>query len=179
MDTRSVDGSLSRQATIADQDNFMETGLITDQYRLHNANGKRFLAVKKASWLFCLGGPLSNVRYAVFGLGSSSYPHFCAFAQYVDQSLSALGGECILPIHTGDELRGQDQSFKLWAHEVFKVACDVFCLGDDVNMLDAQAALSNGDSSWSKGRYRLRATATAVSLDLQTGTQKANHMYLV
>ncbi|GAV04593.1 hypothetical protein RvY_14857-1 [Ramazzottius varieornatus] len=148
MDTRSVEGSFSRQTTFADQDNFMDTG-----------------------------GPLSNVRYAVFGLGSSSYPHFCAFAHYVDQSLSALGGECILPIHTGDELRGQDQSFKLWAHEVFKVACDVFCLGDDVNMVDAQAALSNGDSSWSKGRYRLRANAAAVSEDLQTalsGTYNKN-----
>ncbi|OWA50884.1 Nitric oxide synthase, brain [Hypsibius exemplaris] len=133
---RNVGSSLDRQETV-NQDNFMESG-----------------------------GPLGNVRFAVFGLGSSSYPHFCAFAHHVDQSLRNLGGECILPIHTGDELNGQDQSFKKWATEVFRVACDDFCLGDDVNMADANAALSQGDSSWTRGRYRLRPVTGGVSDEL-------------
>ncbi|XP_055327334.1 nitric oxide synthase-like protein [Paramacrobiotus metropolitanus] len=115
-----------------------------------------------------LGGPLGNVRYAVFGLGSSSYPHFCAFAHYVDQALNKLGAECILPIHTGDELCGQDQSFKKWAPEVFRMACDVFCLGDDVNMADAKAAFFQGDSSWTRGRYRIRTVTGGVAEDMQT-----------
>lgn len=67
------------------------------------------------------GGPLSNVRYSVFGLGSRAYPNFCAFGHFVDNMLSSLGGERILKIGEGDELCGQEESFKNWAKDVFKV----------------------------------------------------------
>ncbi|XP_029769702.1 nitric oxide synthase, brain [Terrapene carolina triunguis] len=65
-------------------------------------------------------GPLANVRFSVFGLGSRAYPHFCAFARAVDTLLEELGGERILRMGEGDELCGQEESFRTWAKKVFK-----------------------------------------------------------
>lgn len=80
--------------------------------------------------------PLSNVRFGVFALGSTAYPHFCAFGRYVDQTLGELGAERILKCTCGDELCGQEKAFNNWSNEVFKIACDVFCLTDSVGSID-------------------------------------------
>lgn len=57
----------------------------------------------------------------MFGLGSSAYPNFCAFAHSCRDILHQLGGNEIHPIGEGDELRGQEDSFKKWAKSAFKV----------------------------------------------------------
>lgn len=62
-------------------------------------------------------------RFSVFGLGSRAYPHFCAFAHAVDTLFEELGGERILRMGEGDELCGQEESFRTWAKKVFKVSC--------------------------------------------------------
>ncbi|XP_063238129.1 nitric oxide synthase, salivary gland [Bacillus rossius redtenbacheri] len=85
-------------------------------------------------------GPLSNVRFAVFALGSSAYPNFCAFGKYVDNLLGELGGERLLKMVQGDEMLGQDQAFRKWAPEVFTTACETFCLDDDA-ILEATKSL--------------------------------------
>lgn len=69
-----------------------------------------------------LFGALSNVRFAVFALGSSAYPNFCNFGKYVDKLLCDLGGERIHEIAMGDEMCGQDQAFRKWASGVFNVS---------------------------------------------------------
>lgn len=61
-------------------------------------------------------------RFSVFGLGSRAYPHFCAFAHAVDTLFEELGGERILRMGEGDELCGQEESFRTWAKKVFKVS---------------------------------------------------------
>lgn len=61
-------------------------------------------------------------RFAVFGLGSTAYPHFCAFAHAVDTLLGEMGGERLLEIGEGDELAGQEDSFKKWAKSLYKVS---------------------------------------------------------
>lgn len=66
-------------------------------------------------------GPLSNVRFAVFALGSSAYPNFCAYGKYVDNILGELGGERLMKISYGDEMCGQEHAFRKWAPDVFKV----------------------------------------------------------
>lgn len=77
----------------------------------------------------CMGGltPVSvyvssSGRYAVFGLGSSMYPQFCAFAHDIDQKLSHLGASQLAPIGEGDELSGQEEAFRCWAVQTFKVS---------------------------------------------------------
>lgn len=64
---------------------------------------------------------VSLFRFSVFGLGSRAYPHFCAFAHAVDTLFEELGGERILRMGEGDELCGQEESFRTWAKKVFKV----------------------------------------------------------
>lgn len=61
-------------------------------------------------------------RYAVFGLGSSMYPQFCAFAHDIDQKLSHLGASQLTPTGEGDELSGQEEAFRSWAVQTFKVS---------------------------------------------------------
>lgn len=80
--------------------------------------------------------PLSNVRFSVFALGSTAYPHFCAFGRYVDQTLGELGAERILKCALGDELGGQEKAFNEWSNVVFKTACDVFCLTDTIGTIE-------------------------------------------
>lgn len=118
-------------------------------------------------------GPLSNVRFAVFALGSSAYPNFCCFGKCLDNLLTDLGGERILKMATGDELCGQEQSFRDWARQVFQVACDVFCVGDDVNMNDATATLKS-DTSWIPERVRLRLVNTP-EVDIARGVAKGTN----
>lgn len=64
---------------------------------------------------------MCNFRFSVFGLGSRAYPHFCAFANAVDTLLGEMKGERLLEIGEGDELCGQEESFRTWAKQVFKV----------------------------------------------------------
>nr|XP_057925584.1 nitric oxide synthase, brain isoform X2 [Doryrhamphus excisus] len=109
-------------------------------------------------------GPLANVRFSVFGLGSRAYPHFCAFAHAIDTLFEELGGERILRMGEGDELCGQEESFRTWAKKVFKAACDVFCVGDDVNIEKANNSLISNDRSWKRSKFRLTYHAEAPAL---------------
>uniref|UniRef100_A0A672IEB6 Nitric oxide synthase n=1 Tax=Salarias fasciatus TaxID=181472 RepID=A0A672IEB6_SALFA len=93
---------------------------------------------------------LSCLTFSVFGLGSRAYPHFCAFAHAVDTLLEELGGERILRMGEGDELCGQEESFRTWAKKVFKKAHD---------------SLISNDRSWKKSKFRLTYTAEAPAVN--------------
>lgn len=62
----------------------------------------------------------------MFGLGSKAYPNFCAFARSLDKIIRELGGEPVLRMGEGDELCGQEESFKVWAKDVFQVGTSEF-----------------------------------------------------
>ncbi|KAG7170858.1 Nitric oxide synthase, salivary gland-like, partial [Homarus americanus] len=116
-------------------------------------------------------GPLSNVRFAVFALGSSAYPNFCAFGKYVDNLLSELGGEQLMKLTCGDELAGQEQAFNKWAADVFNFGCETFCLDDDVAMKEATAALK-AEASATADKVKL-SSCTNVT-DIATGLSRAH-----
>ncbi|KAE8744679.1 hypothetical protein FOCC_FOCC008682 [Frankliniella occidentalis] len=86
-------------------------------------------------------------------MGSSAYPNFCAFGQYVDNLLGELGGERLLKMECGDEMCGQEQAFRKWAPEVFSVACETFCLDDDDSFLEATMAFKSESISPSSIRF--------------------------
>ncbi|KAG8307258.1 Nitric oxide synthase, brain [Homalodisca vitripennis] len=88
-------------------------------------------------------GRLGNVRFAVFALGSSAYPNYCAFGSYVDTLLEELGGERLLKMTTGDEMCGQQQAFIKWAPEVFRAACERFSLEDCGEFIDLAKSLQS------------------------------------
>ncbi|XP_026581966.1 nitric oxide synthase, endothelial-like, partial [Pseudonaja textilis] len=111
-------------------------------------------------------GALGTLRFSVFGLGSRAYPHFCAFAHAVDTRLEELGGERILPLGEGDELCGQEESFRTWASSVFKAACDTFCVESD----SVPTEVFSNRCSWKRNRHRVLAQPSAT-LDLLAGRE--------
>nr|XP_014095409.2 nitric oxide synthase [Bactrocera oleae]XP_036234036.1 nitric oxide synthase [Bactrocera oleae]XP_036234073.1 nitric oxide synthase [Bactrocera oleae]XP_036234191.1 nitric oxide synthase [Bactrocera oleae] len=81
--------------------------------------------------------PLKKLSFAVFALGSTTYPNFCAFGIYLDKILCELGGERLFEVTCGDEMCGQEQTFRKWAPEVFKSACQIFNLDYAEGLSDA------------------------------------------
>lgn len=112
-------------------------------------------------------GPLSNVRFAVFALGSSAYPNFCAYGKYLDSVLAELGGERLAKISYGDEMCGQEQAFRVWAPNVFKIACETFCLDEDEQYSSATRALQG--ESMTIDNVRLVSVDEFTPLDSQLG----------
>ena len=69
---------------------------------------------------------LIGLKYAVFALGSTQYPSFCAFGKNIDKTLHDLGALRVLPIGLGDDLRGQELTFQNWGQECFKKSSQSF-----------------------------------------------------
>ncbi|RNA17686.1 Nitric oxide brain [Brachionus plicatilis] len=95
---------------------------------------------------------LSNVRFSVFALGNSSYPKFCQFGKFLDDILNDIGAERVYDLGLGDELCGQEESFRKWSFGAFKSAFEYFCIDTDSSLLDI---LSNTDLDWSPQTIRL------------------------
>ncbi|XP_050304291.1 nitric oxide synthase, salivary gland isoform X2 [Anthonomus grandis grandis] len=109
-------------------------------------NGEEFannLYTLKISENGIINGDPERLRFAVFALGSSAYPNFCAFGKYVDNLLGELGGERLIKLASGDEMCGQEQAFMKWAPQVFKLSCEAFCLDDDDTFLEATISLQS------------------------------------
>ncbi|CAL1546255.1 unnamed protein product [Lymnaea stagnalis] len=100
-------------------------------------------------------GPLCNVRYSVFGLGSKAYPRYAAFGAYMDQLFAELGAERLYPVIFGDELCGQEQSFRHWAQRVFEAACQTFCFDEEIYANAAKEVFNNSNRTWPENRFRL------------------------
>ncbi|XP_010400579.1 nitric oxide synthase, inducible isoform X2 [Corvus cornix cornix] len=94
-----------------------------------------------------------KIRYSVFGLGSSMYPEFCAFAHAIDQKLAQLGAAQLAPVGEGDELNGQEEAFRSWAVSAFKTACDIFNIRGrhSIQLPD----IYTSEESWDPTNYRL------------------------
>ena len=93
-------------------------------------NGKKFLAwLKKQP-----PGSLKGLNYSVLGIGSTVYEHFCAAGIAVDKALAKAGANCMVPLHKGDEIKGQADTFKQWSGLVSRV------LGEDPSTGDATEA---------------------------------------
>ncbi|XP_065577654.1 nitric oxide synthase, inducible-like [Artemia franciscana] len=75
--------------------------------------------VKSSDWLI-------NVRFSCFALGSTVYKDYCAFGKALDALLGSLGAERIHRLECGDEMSGQEKTFKKWANDTFQAACEAF-----------------------------------------------------
>lgn len=72
--------------------------------------------------------------------------------------LADLGGERLTKVATGDELCGQEQSFGNWAKSVFEIACDVFCIGDELNLTEVMKSATLKPMNWSIDYVKLEPT---------------------
>ncbi|NWZ23505.1 NOS2 protein, partial [Asarcornis scutulata] len=103
-----------------------------------------------------------KIRYAVFGLGSTMYPEFCAFAHAIDQKLAQLGASQLIPIGEGDELNGQEEAFHTWAVSAFKTACDIFNIrGKNSIQLPK---MYTSDEIWNPKKYRILHESQTMDL---------------
>ncbi|XP_073523877.1 nitric oxide synthase, inducible [Phyllobates terribilis] len=112
------------------------------------SNGEKF---KKS--IFNLKTLKNKLRYAVFGLGSSMYPQFCAFAHTLDDRLAELGASQIGTTGEGDELSGQEEAFLSWAVHTFKAACEAFQIPDRQKIVLPKCYTST--EGWTPENYRL------------------------
>lgn len=67
-----------------------------------------------------------DLNFAVFGLGSSAYVDLAAFAEFIDSTLSKLGGNQLTSLGVGDELKNQKTSFQAWVAKAFHAAIKQF-----------------------------------------------------
>ena len=81
------------------------------------SNGKRFLQWVKQQ----PAGSLDGLNYSVMGLGSTVYEKFCAAGIAVDKALAKAGANCAVPLHKGDEIKGQADTFKQWLGLISRV----------------------------------------------------------
>jgi NADPH-ferrihemoprotein reductase len=61
---------------------------------------------------------LSNVKYAVFGLGNKNYEFFCEMGRMVDSCLSKLGASAVIPLGLGDASEQINVDFEDWANNI-------------------------------------------------------------
>lgn len=62
-----------------------------------------------------------GVKYAVFGLGSRQYEHFCAVGKKVFKAMRTLGGEALVRRGDGDDDDCIDDDFEKWRNELHDV----------------------------------------------------------
>lgn len=90
-------------------------------------NGKKFLQWLKKQPV----NSLNNLNYSVLGIGSTVYEHFCSAGIAVDKALAKAGANAIVPLHKGDEIKGQADTFKQWLGLISRV------LGEDATSANA------------------------------------------
>ncbi|KAL3693867.1 hypothetical protein R1sor_007518 [Riccia sorocarpa] len=75
-------------------------------------------AVDFCKWLTQLSddkGPwLSELQYAVFACGNTTYEHFCKVGKEVDEKLSTFGAQRIVEVGLGDDSKVQEDDFNAW-----------------------------------------------------------------
>uniref|UniRef100_A0A8D0XV29 Nitric oxide synthase n=1 Tax=Sus scrofa TaxID=9823 RepID=A0A8D0XV29_PIG len=125
--------------------------------------------------LFMLKELTNKFRYAVFGLGSSMYPQFCAFAHDIDQKLSHLGASQLTPTGEGDELSGQEEAFRGWAVQTFKVACETFDVRGKHHIQIPKLYTSN--VTWDPQLYRLVQDSEPLDLNKALSSMHAKYVF--
>ncbi|CAC5367656.1 Nitric oxide synthase, inducible,Nitric oxide synthase, endothelial,Nitric oxide synthase oxygenase,Nitric oxide synthase, brain,Nitric oxide synthase [Mytilus coruscus] len=98
---------------------------------------------------------LGHLKFSVFGLGSRAYPKFCEFGHFIDKTMETLGASRIHVIGEGDELSGQEISFRDWAKNVYQVSCNYFKVGNKQGLNDAADVLAKSDMTWCPDRFRV------------------------
>ncbi|XP_045629328.1 nitric oxide synthase, inducible isoform X1 [Ursus americanus] len=164
--------------------------LCMDEYRLRHLEDEQLLLVVTSTFgngdspgngeklkksLFLLKELTNKFRYAVFGLGSSMYPQFCAFAHDIDQKLSHLGASQLAPTGEGDELSGQEEAFRSWAVQTFKAACETFEVQGKHRIQIPRLYTCN--VTWDPQHYRLVQDSQPLDLERALSSMHAKKVF--
>ncbi|PVH80139.1 Fe-S dehydrogenase [Cadophora sp. DSE1049] len=63
--------------------------------------------------------PLANLKYLIFGLGNSTYQHFCATSRLADSSFQAAGATRIGPLGEGDDDGSLEEDYLSWKDTIW------------------------------------------------------------
>ncbi|XP_006891134.1 PREDICTED: nitric oxide synthase, inducible [Elephantulus edwardii] len=164
--------------------------LCMDEYRLSDLEKEQLLLVVTSTFgngdspsngeklkksLFMLKKLTNKFRYAVFGLGSSTYPQFCAFAHDIDQKFSHLGASQLTPTGEGDELSGQEEAFRSWAVQTFKAACETFDIRGK-NQIQIPKLYTSSET-WDPHQYRLVQDLEPLDLNKALNSLHAKNVF--
>ncbi|XP_041348771.1 nitric oxide synthase, brain-like isoform X2 [Gigantopelta aegis] len=150
---------------------------LEEQRKLEVQRSKRWTCDRlKPETTFSTGnGKLENLRYSVFALGSRCFPDFCAFGRYLDTMLHDLGAERITSLAEGDDIGGQEKSFRNWVQEVFKSACGIFQIGEKINARKVRNSLTEADHMWRASKFRIVSLNKANEEDLCEALSEVHH----
>lgn len=62
---------------------------------------------------------LTNLKYLIFGLGNSTYQHFCATSRLADSSLQKAGATRIGPLGEGDDDASLEEDYLAWKDTIW------------------------------------------------------------
>lgn len=79
-------------------------------------------------------GGFNRPDFSVMALGSTVYPHFCAGGIALDRELARTGGNRLVEMHRGDEIKGQAETFRQWLDLVARL------LGEGPTTADGSSA---------------------------------------
>lgn len=88
----------------------------------------------------------AGLRYAVFGLGNSTYEHFNAMGKFVDKKLEEMGGKRVHSLGLGDDDINIEEDFVRWKENFWLAVCEEFnleSLGDDFSMRQYESTILN------------------------------------
>ena len=87
-----------------------------------------------------------------------------------------LGADRISELGLGDELCGQEESFRKWSIESYKAAGEAFCIDMDNSFIES---LSKDDSEWSAQTIRLTIVEEKDPIDLCENLSKIHGRKIV
>ncbi|MDO4636500.1 MAG: sulfite reductase flavoprotein subunit alpha [Lautropia sp.] len=135
------------------------------------ANAEAFLALVNKT------DTLTNLRYAIFGLGDTGYPQFCGFTKQLDTLLQARGATAL--INRVDADSNFQQFFAQWLPVVGKVMQGDLAAGQSLHLqvtaYGADAAFQatllerRALSTSTPGAYHLRLDTTGSGMVWQAG----------
>ncbi len=165
-------------AARAKQQGFNAKLVSFDQYRLNDLSKEEYLlsiistqgegeppaaAKKFYEHIHNNGFKLEKLKYGVLALGDTSYPLFCKAGEDVDQQLSRLGGERILPLQRCDV--DYETEAEVWFQQVLNK------LGNN----DQQPVIHTAVARKSSGKKTWQGTIIS-NIDLNdTGSNKQTH----
>ncbi len=82
-------------------------------------------------------GIVNKLNFSVMALGSTVYSHFCAAGVTLDRELARVGGNRVITMHKGDEIKGQADTFRQWLDLVARL------LGEDPTSADLSTTVDS------------------------------------
>lgn len=92
-------------------------------------------------------GRLGSLRYAMFGLGNSTYEHYNLVARKVDAALSLRGAKRMCVLGEGDDAKGStEDDFLSWKDEVWHVLSSAMDLREQETQFEPSFAVAEANA---------------------------------